>query len=249
MKEDEIDACGSVKLMVVMPAYQEEACVERVLGDWLPVLAETEPHFLLLAIDDGSRDRTYDYLQKIAERWPGRMEVRRRENRGHGQTCMEGYREARDRGVPWVFQMDSDGQCDPRYFADFWGMRESYDVIYGVRDRGDGWVRQIASRLLRTLLCLFEGVRCEDPNVPYRLMRLSACGVELDRIPRDFDLANVALAVVLRRRLDLRHGAVPIHFGERIGGEPSVPLRRFAIKAWQMFGQLKRMRKGTGRHG
>ena len=58
----------------------------------------------------------------------------------------------------------------------------------------------------------------------------------------DFFLANVALAALLVADSTIRHGAVPIRFLERFGGEPSVPFSKFAGKGLELVGQLKQIR-------
>jgi hypothetical protein len=157
---------------------------------------------------------------------------------------LEGYREAVAQGIAYVLQIDSDGQSLPRFFGDFWKLRETHDVIYGARSRKDGWQRLVASAVLRLALRALEGVDCVDANVPYRLMSCGACGPVVAHVPQEISLANVALAVMLRREKGIRHGSVPIDFPPRYGGEPSVPMRRFLAKAAELFRQLRRMRKG-----
>jgi hypothetical protein len=142
-------------------------------------------------------------------------------------------------GIPFGFQIDSDGPCDPCFFESIWEQREDYDVIYGKRKREDGFRRVVASMILRWMLRVRAGVDCVDPNVPYRLMRTKVCAPAFTGIPQDFFLANVGLAVLLRRSPGIRHGAVPIDFRERIGGEPSVPLGKFAEKALELWRQLE----------
>ena len=80
-----------------------------------------------------------------------------------------------------------------------------------------------------------------DANVPYRLMRTDHLQQLLDRIPNNFFLANVALAVLLRKDRSWRHGYVPIRFRERYGGEPSVALGKFGEKARQLAEQLRQL--------
>ncbi len=163
-------------------------------------------------------------------------------NRGHGQSCLAGYRLAAESGAEWVFQIDSDGQCDPAFFEHVWELRKSADVVYGVRvRREDGWKRVLASALLRLLVRIRCGVWCADPNSPYRLMRSTALSKAITEIPPDFFLANVALAALLRRR-NVLHASTPIRFRARIGGEPSVPLRSFgqrALELWKQLGSLR----------
>lgn len=231
----------SPQLLVVMPVYNEEASIGKVVRDWFAELDREVGDFLLLAIDDGSVDGTLPKLRMLAGEFGRRIEVRSRPNRGHGQTCLEGYGIAADRGIPHVLQIDSDGQCDPSFFKDFWARRGDYDVIYGRRRREDGLRRIAASFILRRLLRFAHGVDCIDPNVPYRMMRTAACAPVAAMIPGDFFLANVALSVLLRRNPGIRHGEVPIRFRERSGGEPSVPLSRFAFRALELTQQLRRL--------
>jgi glycosyltransferase involved in cell wall biosynthesis len=231
------------ELLVVLPVYNESESIGHVLGGWLGELDKSGCDYKILSIDDGSTDNTREILEAWAAERPERMEVRSRENRGHGRSCLEGYREAVVRGVPYVLQIDSDGQSLPEFFGAFWNLREQYEVIYGIRARSDGWQRKVASLILRISLRVFEGVDCVDANVPYRLMRSEACAPTLLRIPEDISLANVALSVMLRREDGIRHGAVPIGFPPRYGGEPSVPLRRFLAKAVELFRQLRTLRE------
>lgn len=234
---------GIPELLVVMPVYNESESIGHVLGGWLAELDASGCDYRLLAIDDGSTDGTFALLSEWQDRHPGRLEVRTRGNRGHGPTCLEGYREAVARGIPHVLQIDSDGQSLPEFFRAFWSLRERHDVIYGVRSRKDGWQRVVASAVLRLALRGLEGVDCADANVPYRLMSCAACGGVMARVPEGISLANVALAVMLRREKGIRHGTVPIDFPPRYGGEPSVPMRRFLAKAIELFRQLREMRQ------
>lgn len=228
------------ELLLVMPVFNEQPSVRKVVIEWFQEVANWTEDFLFLAINDGSSDGTLQILRRLQEQLGPRFEILDRENRGHGQSCLQGYRIACERGIPFVFQLDSDGQCDPQYFFRFWRDREKYDVIYGQRKRrDDGWRRVLASVVLRGTLLLFARANCIDANVPYRLMRTRSLEQSLEAIPADFFLANVGLAVLLRRRSDWRHGAVRIRFRERYGGEPSVRLGKFGSKAFELISQLR----------
>jgi dolichol-phosphate mannosyltransferase len=222
---------SSPELMIVMPVYNERASVRKVITEWFPVIESQTRDFAFLALDDGSKDGTWQVLESLREEFGPRLEIVSHANRGHGQTCLMGYRMALARGASWIFQIDSDGQCDPQFFPRVWQLRAGHDVIYGVREkRDDGWRRVVASRVLRLTLAITCGVDCADANVPYRLMRSEALREVVDRIKADFFLANVALAVLLRREGKAREARVPIRFRERHGGEPSVRLGKSSPK-------------------
>jgi dolichol-phosphate mannosyltransferase len=229
------------ELLVVMPVYNEEASIAKVVGDWFAEMDKIVENFVILAIDDGSTDETPKILKQLRRSLGVRLDVISRPNKGHGQSCLQGYRVACSRKIPYVLQIDSDGQCDPSYFCGFWDKRTEFDVIYGRRTREDGLRRIIASRFLRSMLYQLFDANCVDPNVPYRLMSTAKCAKTFERIPPDFALANVALALLLRKDAHVRHGDVPIRFLERYGGEPSVPFYKFAVKALELFRQLRRL--------
>lgn len=236
------------ELIVVMPVFNEQASVRKVVLEWFHEVENWTEDFIYLAINDGSTDNTATILHRLRDQLGPRFVVCEQANRGHGQTCLAGYREACRRGIPFVFQIDSDGQCDPQYFFRFWRERKRFDVIYGHRTkRGDGWRRVVASRVLRAALLVRAGVNCIDANTPYRLMRTAHLEPILEQVPKNFFLVNVALAVLLRRKSSWRHGSVPIKFRERYGGEPSVVLGKFGEKAQELFSQLRMLEREAPR--
>ena len=240
----------TVELLIVVPVYNEEASVQAVIDEWLPAVAAQVSRFRFLILDDGSTDGTPAVLARLSARYGGQVETVRHSNRGHGQTCLEGYRTALVRDVPFVLQIDSDGQCDPRFFARLWAGRWDADVIYGRRTRrNDGWRRTLASGVVRLFLLMLFRVNCVDANVPYRFMRTAVLGSALARVPEDFGLANIALAMLLRRDARVRHASVPIRFRARTGGEPSVRLGMFGRKAVELYRQLRGMLHGPFSRG
>ena len=151
--------------------------------------------FAILVVDDGSTDQTPSRLASLA--WP-ELRVHRHANRGHGQSCLVGYIEAARTGAAFVFQIDSDGQCDPAGFAGVWARRNSAAAIYGRRrSRDDGRARRLISSVLRASLKLARRTRLNDTNVPFRLYRAPLAAAAAARVPADFNLANIAMALLL----------------------------------------------------
>lgn len=234
------------RLYIVVPVYNEEASIKKVVTEWISELDGWMDSFRILVIDDGSTDKTPRVLSKLAARYPDRLEIITKANAGHGQACLTGYREAALRGAEYVLQIDSDGQCDPQYFHRLWRMRLQYDVIYGVRvKRDDGWRRMMASMVLRLFLLILFRKWCLDSNVPYRLMRVSRIKPVWDKIGPEFNLVNIALCLLIQDDSSLKLGYVPIHFRERYGGEPKVKMNQFLKRAMELHQQLSSLGKET----
>ncbi|HEY9155933.1 MAG TPA: glycosyltransferase family 2 protein [Opitutaceae bacterium] len=231
------DSESKPALAVVIPVYNEQDCIVPVLEEWRAALTALKIHFVLLVIDDGSKDETPSRLKAI--NWP-HLKVHRHSNRGHGQSCLVGYQIARDLGAEFVFQIDSDGQCDPASFARIWNRRAEAPAIYGRRlQRDDGVARKIISFVLRCLLKASWHTRLNDANVPYRLYGTETAARGAERVPTTFDLANIGLALLLEPEGFIEE---PIHFRDRLGGHPSVRWWGFARKAKRLLRDLKTLR-------
>ncbi|MDQ6911326.1 MAG: glycosyltransferase family 2 protein [Verrucomicrobiota bacterium] len=240
---DSIAASLSTPLLVVMPVYNEEANIENVIAHWSQSLRDLRIAFQILVLDDGSRDRTHEILLELETQQPQVICVLSKPNGGHGSTCRIGYDIALRANAEWILQIDSDGQCDPQFFAQFWRQRENYDCLFGERvSRDDGLWRTFVSIACREALRLFSGVSIADPNVPYRLMSRVTLARALTKIPCDFDLQNIALALVLKRDRAVRFGFIPIHFRARRAGRNSLNLSQIIRLGWKMLADLKRIR-------
>ena len=227
-------ALGAPDLVVVVPVFNEESVIVSVLQEWRDEVARVVPHFQLLVINDGSTDGTLKALSAL--NWP-ELTVISHANRGHGQSCLVGYLEAARIGAPFVFQIDSDGQCDPAAFRSIWERRQEAPAVYGRRiTRDDGPSRRLITRVLRWSLKLLRHTRLNDTNVPYRLYHTSVAASAAREVPTTFDLANIGLALKLEPQGFVE---VPIHFRDRVGGHASVRYWGFARKARRLFQDLR----------
>ena len=79
-----------VQLAFVMPAYNEEACIEKVVSAWLGAMAKTglaNEVCKLVVVNDGSKDRTGEILDRAAAKEP-RLQVIHQKNGGHGAALL-----------------------------------------------------------------------------------------------------------------------------------------------------------------
>jgi dolichol-phosphate mannosyltransferase len=180
-----------------MPVHNEAACIEAVLRGWIAVLDPLGIPFHLVALDDGSTDRTPAILDALAA--DPRLEVIHHSNRGHGPTILAGYQRAVSIAA-WVFQCDSDDEIQPEHFPPFWAARVDFDAVVGVRvGRQQRWDRRLISRISRLVVRLYFGRAVADVNCPFRLIRSPALQRIAARIPPDTFAPNVLLSGALAR--------------------------------------------------
>src|SRR5262245_47678699 len=115
------------KVIVVMPAYNAEATLERTIKD-LPDGAVDE----VILVDDCSKDRTVEVARAL-----GVTVIAHEKNTGYGGNQKTCYREALARGADVVVMVHPDYQYDPRLVPFFVGYGTSgvCDVMLGSRVR------------------------------------------------------------------------------------------------------------------
>ncbi|MEM7145283.1 MAG: glycosyltransferase family 2 protein [Verrucomicrobiota bacterium] len=152
---------------MVIPCFNEEACVEEVLVSWDAELAKRLDDYEIILVDDGSTDGTGEIVSRLDKEME-RLRVLRQENRGHGPALLAGYGEA---SGDWVFHTDSDHQVEPEDFWKLWELRDESDYVMGVRaDRRDPGHRLFVTAVLRWVMALLLCRRVRDINVPYKLV-------------------------------------------------------------------------------
>lgn len=225
-------------LWVIMPVYNEEESINYVVNEWLKELRKHQIAFTFAIFNDGSKDSTLQILKSIETKEP-EIKVIDKPNTGHGQTCIEGYQYAINHNADWVFQIDSDGQCDPSYFGKILNTSKKNKVVYGFRTtRDDGISRYFISRIVSIFAFLATGVWVRDANVPYRMMAAECLVDVIKRVPEDFNLANILVAVLQQKWYKIHWEN--IHFRDRHGGTPSVKTSLFAKKGFELFKQLRK---------
>jgi hypothetical protein len=95
-----------------------------------------------------------------------------------------------------------------------------------------------SAAILRASLKVARRTRLNDTNVPFRLYDAPLAAATARRVPPDFNLANIAMALLLE---PAGFEEVPIHFRDRIGGHPTVRLWGFVPKALRLHRDIFRL--------
>ena len=98
------------RLTVIIPAYNEGAMVEQTIVSVASALYPAD-RLEIIAVDDGSSDDTWSYIERAARRFPGRVvSIRLAKNLGKRGALAAAFRRARGEIVVTI---DSDSVIEP----------------------------------------------------------------------------------------------------------------------------------------
>jgi dolichol-phosphate mannosyltransferase len=215
------------ELALVMPVYNEEACIFGVIQSWEDELTRQGINFQMIVLNDGSQDGTEAILEKFRDHRP--VDIIHKKNSGHGPTILEGYRKAVCL-AQWVFQTDSDDEMKPGHFIELWSRRKDFDALIGIRqDRRQPILRRLTTMGSRLAVYLFFGKAVTDVNIPYRLIRASCLEPIIQQIPSNTFSPNILISGALSRSsLRIYNHLIPCE--DRKTGSPSL-MRWKLVKA------------------
>jgi dolichol-phosphate mannosyltransferase len=229
------------KLYIVMPAYNEEGAIAKVVDEWHSVIEAIGNGSQLVVFNDGSNDSTLSVLEKIKSKYPNLI-IMNKKNTGHGPTCILAYKYAVAEKVDWVFQTDSDGQTKASDFWRFWEERNNYDFIIGWRvKRGDGLARKFVSQILKLALFVIFKMMVKDANAPFRLMKVECLRKYLPMIPDNYFLSNTLLSIMIKKNNE-RVLWQKISFASRASGHSSIFLIKFCKLGINLIAQLYKIK-------
>lgn len=150
------------KLSIVIPVYNEEGNLPRLLPRLVPVLEGMGRPWEVVFVDDGSRDRSLELLKAAARERPGNVKaVELLRNAGQHMAIMAAFGET---DGEYVVTLDADLQNPPEEIPKLVAkMDEGYDVVGTVRARRKDTVfRRAASRLVNRTTAILTGMRLGD---------------------------------------------------------------------------------------
>lgn len=211
------------RVRVVLPAYNEQDALEKLIERIVQTLGETPWNFDILVVDDGSSDRTVSVVRKLQEFYPIKL-VCHEVNKGLGAaitTCLTRGIEGLDLD-DIVVAMDADNTHPPQLIAQMVPMiREGYDIVIASRFQTGGrvvglakhreWL-SIGARIMMQTVFPIRG--CRDYTCGYRAYRagmLRDAVVRLDgKLTNEEGFACMADLLLTLNSLGAVIGEVPL---------------------------------------
>lgn len=159
-----------IKVSIVMPAYNEEANIEKTVRACHKALSLLDKKGEIIVTNDGSKDRTHEILRGLQKELPELRVVNHVKNLGYGAALRSAIGASQGE---YIATMDSDGQFDiyelPLFFETH---LNGTAVVTGFRiKKKDTLFRIFANKGLNGLISALFGVRFKDINCAFRLYR------------------------------------------------------------------------------
>ena len=150
-------------LYLVVPCYNEELVIAEATKKISEKLDEMIKNKLIsnkskiCFVDDGSKDKTWDLIEKETKTNKKVLGVKLSHNRGHQYALLAGLMAVKDY-ADMVITIDADLQQDINALDRF--VEEYYkgnDIVYGVRTsrKTDGFMKKVTSQIFYKLMTAF----------------------------------------------------------------------------------------------
>lgn len=164
------------RLSYFFPAHNEEANLEGLIVEALETLPSLADTFEIIAVNDGSRDRTGEVADRLAAARPEVVRaVHHPVNRGYGEALRSGFAAARYELIAFTdgdrqFRVEDIGRLTARLAGP-----DHPDAVAGYRiRRADPLLRILYARTYKLANRLLFGLRVRDVDCACKLFRREA---------------------------------------------------------------------------
>ena len=226
------------QLSIFFPFWNEEKNIERVIKNAIPIAQKIAENWEIIAVDDGSSDKTLKIAEKLAENNPNIIIVSHNSNRGYGAALKSGFEKAK---YDLVVFTDGDGQFDFSQVNKFLKKIEKSDIVIGYRKkRFDNPIRHILMNLLKIWDFVFFGFLYRDIDCGFKMFKKGSLGKILPFKSEGAMITTEILAKAKRAKLKISQVEVshyPRIYGDQSGGNLRVIMRaiRESFALWWEF--------------
>ena len=194
-----------MKIVVVLPAYNEEKTVAEVMEELF------NRGFELFVVDDGSVDGTYNIAKHIIDKKGNHGFIYKHLlNRGLGASLKTGIDAALLHDPDIIVTFDADGQHAPEDIIQVSMplINGEADAVIGKRDFNEmPLAKKLANQIMNMITWIFYGVRVNDSQSGLRAFKKEAAEL-IDFNSRDYGVSSEIVSEIKKNHLKLEE--VPI---------------------------------------
>lgn len=216
----------SKKLVIVIPAYNEEPVIEKTTAILLSILYKLinddkiNVESKILYVDDGSKDNTWSMIEKLHEQDGHVVGAKLAHNAGHQNALIAGVEIARD--SDYIVSIDADLQDDPNAIIEMVNQANNgKNVVFGIRNNRDSdtWFKKTTAGAFYKVMNLL-GVESIPNHADFRLIDQRVIQAFLSYPEREMFLRGIF------PQIGFQQGKVFYARAEREAGETKYPLRK-----------------------
>lgn len=222
------------KISLVLPAHNEEPNIRTVVEEASAVLPTAFADYEVIVVNDGSKDRTLEISQQLANENSHVRVVNHPVNRGYGAALTSGFNAATG---DYIMFMDSDRQFDINDIHNLTPYVEEFDIVAGYRiKRNDPAHRLLNAAIFGTAVKLMFGIQVRDIDCAFKIMHSDVLkGINLESPGALINTEILAKAKAQGRtitQVGVNH--YPRLEGEQSGANLKVVVRAFKeiIRLW-----------------
>ena len=157
-------------ISIIIPFLNEEGSVEELHRQLTDVLKKSGKNYEIIFIDDGSRDKSNDIVQRLKQQDKAVRLITFRRNQGKSAALAIGFHEAQGE---YVVTMDADLQDDPAEIPNLINkLEQGYDLVSGWKQiRHDPLSKRIPSKIFNGMTGLLSGIPLHDFNCGLKIYR------------------------------------------------------------------------------
>jgi glycosyltransferase involved in cell wall biosynthesis len=154
-------------ISIALPCFNEEQNIGKTIHDTAAWLRTKRVPWEIVAVNDGSKDRTGAILEELRKDIPELKIVTHEQNRGYGAAVRSGCDAAQGDIIGF---MDSDGQFDPRDFDLLLPLLAETSFVTGRRrHRADPFLRKMNAKMFGLLSWIVLGIWVRDINCAMKI--------------------------------------------------------------------------------
>ena len=220
-----------MRVVITIPAYNEERTLGRVLQDIHTAMKHTKYSYQVLVVDDGSTDNT----AAVARKHKAKVYFHPK-NYGLAEAFRTEMKQCLKMGADIIVHTDADGQYRPHEIPKLIKkVQEGYDLVLGSRFKGTieymPWIKRWGNKAFSRVISNITHTKISDGQTGFRAFTKEVAKNVKTTSNHTYTQEQIIRAIKEKYKI----AEVPVYFAKRGGKTKSRLIKNpfeYAIKAW-----------------